>query len=198
MIQIKLHNRGLTGTIPRALGSLANLYNLGISYNQLSGTVPSSLGSLSKLTTLRISNNSFYGTVPSSFASLVNLKSLTIDSWWIAADPVECSAECNVGAGAVICSGGSNGATTRQNNCDTRTKPEPKQCPATIACNSNPELFGTSIGASVGFIVLLIVLAVGIPIALRRGKSPEQTDENSAQSELQYEGDCAQDEELQD
>ncbi|MBC6478803.1 MAG: leucine-rich repeat domain-containing protein [Hormoscilla sp. GM7CHS1pb] len=40
MTKLRLHNNGLTGTIPTELGELTNLQTLGLSKNNLTGTIP--------------------------------------------------------------------------------------------------------------------------------------------------------------
>ena len=54
---LNLFDMGLSGELPRELGSLANLYVLNLSENQLSGEVPSELGQLSNLESLVLSYN---------------------------------------------------------------------------------------------------------------------------------------------
>ena len=47
--ELKLPEKGLTGEIPKELGSLANLLDLDLGGNQLTGEIPKELGSLANL-----------------------------------------------------------------------------------------------------------------------------------------------------
>ena len=84
-----LRNKGLTGTIPAALGDLANLesLDLGVNYtcdsggcrpeppsvNQLTGSIPPELGTLANLTWLDLDGNQLTGSIPPELGSLANL-----------------------------------------------------------------------------------------------------------------------------
>ena len=54
----------MSGEIPRELGGLSNLVELGLSGNQLSGEIPPELGSLANLVELYLSGNQLSGCIP--------------------------------------------------------------------------------------------------------------------------------------
>ena len=86
---LDLRNKGLTGTIPAELGTLAQLERLDLgvnltcdsngcrpdppSVNQLTGSVPAELGNLANLTWLDLDGNQLTGSVPAELGSLANL-----------------------------------------------------------------------------------------------------------------------------
>jgi hypothetical protein len=73
VIVIYLVSNNLKGKIPVALGNLAALNYLDMSYNQLSGSIPSQLGSLTNLHTLKVQHNKLSDTIPRQLGSLYNL-----------------------------------------------------------------------------------------------------------------------------
>ena len=73
------NNRGLTGTIPEELGNLVELTRLSIWRNGLTGTIPSELGDLEKLRFLNLGENNLGGAVPAELGSLVNLNELYLN-----------------------------------------------------------------------------------------------------------------------
>lgn len=60
---LDLRDNGLTGAIPDALGSLAQLEELNLSWNSLTGSIPDALGSLTKLVVLSLWHNGLTGSV---------------------------------------------------------------------------------------------------------------------------------------
>ena len=66
---------GLSGSIPPELGSLANLANLDLGYNNLTGPMPPELGNLANLRRISVTRNSLTGIVP---PELGNLERLTL------------------------------------------------------------------------------------------------------------------------
>ena len=64
--QLSLASRGLSGTLPPALGSLASLTALDLRSNAFSGTIPASLSSLTALRALYLDTNSLSGSVPAA------------------------------------------------------------------------------------------------------------------------------------
>jgi len=71
---------GLSGPIPPALGSLANLTELNLRDNQLTGPIPPELGNLAKLTGLHLERNQLTGPIPSVLANLASLSELYLAS----------------------------------------------------------------------------------------------------------------------
>ena len=70
--------RGLSGTIPAALGSLTGLTQLSIFDTQITGPVPPELGSLTNLTHLSLFRNGLTGSIPAELARLTNLRGLSL------------------------------------------------------------------------------------------------------------------------
>lgn len=74
--ELRLENKGLTGTIPPELGSLASLQGLVLDDNQLTGTIPSELADLTNLQGLTLSRNLLSGSIPAELGSLTSLQNL--------------------------------------------------------------------------------------------------------------------------
>ncbi|KAM7469622.1 hypothetical protein LguiA_007805 [Lonicera macranthoides] len=68
----------ISGIIPAAIESLANLYVLQLEYNLLSGPIPSSLGKLQNLQALWLKENKLRGQIPSSLGNITLLYSLDL------------------------------------------------------------------------------------------------------------------------
>jgi len=77
---IDLSNNNLTGTIPAALGNIANLTSLSLGNNHLSGSIPTALSSLSNLNALVLGGNQLSGTIPTVLGNLSNLTYLDLSS----------------------------------------------------------------------------------------------------------------------
>ena len=69
--RLSLKDNQLTGAIPPALGSLANLYTLSLKNNQLTGAIPAELGNLPYLQDLYLGGNRLTGCVPSGLRYVV-------------------------------------------------------------------------------------------------------------------------------
>ncbi|KAM7473926.1 hypothetical protein LguiB_021169 [Lonicera macranthoides] len=63
----------VSGIIPAAIESLANLYSLHVGDNLLSGPIPSSLGKLRNLQVLVLAGNKLRGKIPSSLGNITQL-----------------------------------------------------------------------------------------------------------------------------
>ena len=74
-----LTDRGLTGSIPPALGNLSQLTYLYLTYNQLTGSIPPELGNLSKLEGLYLWGNQLTGSIPHTLGNLSQLTRLDLD-----------------------------------------------------------------------------------------------------------------------
>ena len=79
VIELHLLGNQLSGSIPPALGNLANLEWLLLLGNQLSGSIPSELGNLNNLIGLRLNGNQLSGSIPPALGNLANLKGLFLD-----------------------------------------------------------------------------------------------------------------------
>ncbi len=75
-----LPDAGLTGSIPAALGGLADLRRIDLDYNSLTGGLPRELGSLYDMELMYLNHNNLTGTIPAELGQLRNLKSLFISS----------------------------------------------------------------------------------------------------------------------
>ena len=73
---LNLEGNGLTGAIPAALGSLANLETLHLGYNNLTGAIPAELGSLAHLELLILNGNQLTGAIPAQLGNLSELREL--------------------------------------------------------------------------------------------------------------------------
>ena len=78
VLHLNLSNNELSGPIPSALGSLANLETLNLGSNALNGPIPAALGSLANLQRLELGVNALSGPIPSALGSLANLESLNL------------------------------------------------------------------------------------------------------------------------
>ena len=77
---LQLEQKGLTGSLPAALGDLDGLTQLSLLGNTLTGEIPSELGSLSELNWLALSSNQLSGVIPSELGALVKLDYLQLQS----------------------------------------------------------------------------------------------------------------------
>ena len=73
VIELKLNNNALLGTMPASLGDLTHLRQLDLSRNGLRGMVEAKLGNLAHLERLWLSNNSMFGQLPWSLTKLWRL-----------------------------------------------------------------------------------------------------------------------------
>lgn len=71
---LRLRDNGLTGSLPAALGDLAELRFLQLPQNGLTGAIPSGIGSLGRLGALWLSDNDLSGTLPPELAELDSLR----------------------------------------------------------------------------------------------------------------------------
>jgi serine/threonine protein kinase/Leucine-rich repeat (LRR) protein len=73
-------NKGLTGPLPKELGSLVNLQYLSIQWCNLIGSIPVELGDLPQLVFLALNGNQLSSSIPSSFGKLTNLTWLDVST----------------------------------------------------------------------------------------------------------------------
>ncbi len=79
VIELKLDNNNLTGSLPADLGNLYHLTNLNLGFNQISGNIPIELGNLSSLNILAIHQNQLSGEIPPELGDLSNLTDLLLN-----------------------------------------------------------------------------------------------------------------------
>ena len=76
-----LNQKGLTGSIPAALGDLSGLTYLNLEHNNLTGAIPTDLGDLTSLTYLNLGNNfGLTGSIPTELNQLTALTYLSINN----------------------------------------------------------------------------------------------------------------------
>ena len=73
---LRLSGHGISGTLPAALGELAELEVLDLSRNRLSGPLPVELAELTKLHILNVSSNELSGQIPEVLSELARLEHL--------------------------------------------------------------------------------------------------------------------------
>lgn len=67
-----------SGELPKSIGNLKFLRNLGLNECSFTGSIPTSLGNLTQLTHLDLSNNDFSGGIPSLLSKLKELSYLAL------------------------------------------------------------------------------------------------------------------------
>ena len=73
---VDLFENNLVGSLPGALGNLAELESLSLGFNSLTGSIPATLGNLSKLQSLDLTGINLTGSIPSQLGNLAELESL--------------------------------------------------------------------------------------------------------------------------
>ncbi len=73
---LSLRDNNLTGTLPAAIGGLAQLEVLSLDRNRIGGSLPAELGNLSRLTRLALNRNSLTGAIPAELGSLSSLSTI--------------------------------------------------------------------------------------------------------------------------
>ncbi|KAF8391176.1 hypothetical protein HHK36_023477 [Tetracentron sinense] len=76
---LSLAGNRLSGSIPKEIGDIATLEELGLENSQFGGPLPEQLGNLSRLRRFLASANNFTGMLPETFANLKNLTDFRID-----------------------------------------------------------------------------------------------------------------------
>ena len=77
---LDLSERGLSGELPAALGSLTSLAELHLHSNQLGGDIPSTLGNLTNLEELTLNDNQLGGELAAELSKLTGLTKLHLHS----------------------------------------------------------------------------------------------------------------------
>lgn len=80
IIELRMGNAGLIGTIPPEIGVFENLEFLELQSNSLNGTVPLEIFQLKKLLWLYLQINNLAGTIPREISQLSNLTRLSLSS----------------------------------------------------------------------------------------------------------------------
>ena len=78
IIELRLHDNRLRGTIPPALGYLGKLRRLELNDNQLHGAIPPTLGYSADLRSLGLADNRLQGPIPPELSRLANLQWLSL------------------------------------------------------------------------------------------------------------------------
>ena len=81
LTELRLDHNRLTGSIPAALGKLNNLERLWLDYNQLTGSIPAALGNLNNLTSLNLSRNKLTGSIPAALGNVTYLNVDVANAW---------------------------------------------------------------------------------------------------------------------
>ncbi|XP_065028131.1 probable LRR receptor-like serine/threonine-protein kinase At1g56140 isoform X2 [Musa acuminata AAA Group] len=78
IIELKVFEMNVSGTIPDALFNLTNLVNLNLSRNILNGSIPEDIHKLKRLRILSLDKNQFSGNITPSIGNLTNLTYLSL------------------------------------------------------------------------------------------------------------------------
>mmetsp|Transcript_9768 Transcript_9768/g.21754 ORF Transcript_9768/g.21754 Transcript_9768/m.21754 type:complete len:712 (-) Transcript_9768:419-2554(-) len=80
VVELKLDENELKGTLPDTLGLFFDLENLNIDDNRVSGSIPSSIGNLKKIVAIDVDTNFLGGSLPDELYDLSELQILDIDT----------------------------------------------------------------------------------------------------------------------
>ena len=78
--ELSLSDNELTGEIPADLGRLSNLEELSLSDNELTGEIPADLGQLSSLLWINLDDNQLSGSVPAELGQISNLLTMDLEN----------------------------------------------------------------------------------------------------------------------
>ncbi len=78
VISLTLAHNNLAGTVPAALGDLADLAELDLGGNRLIGGIPAALGGLHDLAELDLHDNRLSGSLPAALGGLISLETLDL------------------------------------------------------------------------------------------------------------------------
>ncbi len=96
---LNLRNRGLSGTLPAAIGDLEYMTFLDLSENNLSGVIPDEIGGLSSIGIINLGTNSLSGEISVSFGNLPGLTVLYLNNNNLTGGlPIELTNAANLGA----------------------------------------------------------------------------------------------------
>ncbi|PPD84406.1 hypothetical protein GOBAR_DD18646 [Gossypium barbadense] len=80
MIFLDLSYNLLSGTIPKEVGSMSNLFILNLGHNNLSGAIPQEIGNLKGLGILDLSYNRLEGSIPQSMTGISMLSEINLSN----------------------------------------------------------------------------------------------------------------------
>ena len=78
VVELRLPNNGLTGSLSLELGGLSRLKTLDLRSNQIDGGIPTEIGKLSELEALYLGGNRFSGAIPAELGDLISLRVLNL------------------------------------------------------------------------------------------------------------------------
>lgn len=80
MIFLDISYNLLSGSIPKEVGTMSDLFILNLGHNNISGAIPQELGGLTGLNILDLSYNSLEGTIPNSMTALTMLMEIDLSN----------------------------------------------------------------------------------------------------------------------
>ncbi|KAM2777838.1 hypothetical protein PS2_010129 [Malus domestica] len=83
LLELRLLNMNLSGTLAPELGQLSQLHILDFMWNELSGTIPKEIGNIPSLKLLLLNGNKLSGSLPPELGYLTNLTRLQVDQNYI-------------------------------------------------------------------------------------------------------------------
>jgi len=78
VIELKLQNNNLTGTIPTEIGNFSRIEGIDFFDNNIAGNIPTSIANLTSLIALSLSYNALSGGIPFTIGDLTNLEYLEL------------------------------------------------------------------------------------------------------------------------
>jgi len=76
--KLDLKENGLTGTLPDAIGDMADMTVLYMQYNDIGGQIPANIGNLTNLEIIDLGDNDLEGEIPDAMSNMMRLKQLSL------------------------------------------------------------------------------------------------------------------------